>query len=159
MYTRRRPGLSLFKNYLPGRSARFSRSDLGSPCKFGGSYPPNYARCRSGEKSTKIHEGGNRTTRKSLGCTRLSRRTNPSHVRAHRGLSCSARREREGGALAGCNGKAGAPGLEMTKGKKLYTKSTCIVRDECGQIHLRPGSIKHGNRGGKTYTHFIQIDV
>lgn len=72
-----------------------------------GSYPPNYARRRSGEKSTKIHEEGKRATRESLGCTRLSRRTNPSHVRAHRSRSGSAG---GGGVLAGCNGKAAGPG-------------------------------------------------
>lgn len=83
-----------------------------------GSYPPNYARRRSGEKSTKIHEEGKRATRESLGCTRLSRRTNPSHMRAHRSRSGSA----GGGVLAGCNGKAAGPGWRWPRGRN-YTQS------------------------------------
>lgn len=146
MYTSRWPGLFAFLKISSGENARLSRIGPPKSMQIRGSYPQNYAQCRSGEKSTKIHEARESSTRESLGCTRLvSANESCSCARAWgaRGESCSTR----AAVLAVCNGKAGAPGVEMTRGKKLYTKSTCIVRDVCRQIHLRPGYIKHRNTG------------
>lgn len=144
--------LAFLRNILRGESARLARSVLESPCKFGDHILRimlDVAAERKVLKYTK--KGRERRARASAvrGC--LGERIPLTCARTGAGVAAPG-----GGGACRLQRQGSGAGLEMTKGKKLYTKSSCIVRDECGQIHLRPGSIKHGNTGGeKTYTHFI----